>query len=98
MIRQSDVSTLAAFVIGRLQRQGLLTNPGAPAAAVAWDNVTGKPTVFVPAAHTHTIEQVVGLTDALASAGGGSQPSGGFVIDDGGPSTSGTFILDDGAL
>lgn len=37
--------------------------------AVTWDTLTNKPSMFVPAAHTHAIEQVVGLQDALDNAG-----------------------------
>ena len=34
---------------------------------VAWGDVTGKPSTFPPAAHTHTIAQVTGLQGALDS-------------------------------
>ena len=33
---------------------------------VDWSSLTGKPATFAPSAHTHTIEEVTGLTDALA--------------------------------
>ena len=35
------------------------------AAAVAWANVTGKPTAFTPAAHTQAISTITGLQSAL---------------------------------
>ena len=35
------------------------------AAAVAWANVTGKPTAFTPASHTQAISTITGLQDAL---------------------------------
>lgn len=38
---------------------------GGEAATVAWADVSGKPTEFTPAAHTHTIAEVEGLQDAL---------------------------------
>jgi len=34
-------------------------------AEVDWEDVTGKPTAFPPATHTHTIAQVTGLQDIL---------------------------------
>jgi hypothetical protein len=33
--------------------------------AVAWNDVTGKPTTFAPSAHTHAISEVTGLQGAL---------------------------------
>ena len=33
--------------------------------AVAWGDVTGKPTTFPPSTHNHTIAQVTGLQSAL---------------------------------
>ena len=35
------------------------------AAAVAWENVTGRPTAFTPAAHTQAISTITGLQEAL---------------------------------
>jgi len=32
---------------------------------VDWSSLTGKPSTFAPSAHTHTIAEVTGLTDAL---------------------------------
>ena len=37
---------------------------GAPA-TVAWEDVTGKPTTFTPASHTHSIADIEGLQDIL---------------------------------
>ena len=34
-------------------------------AAVAWGDITGKPSTFAPAAHTHTIADIEGLQEAL---------------------------------
>lgn len=33
-----------------------------PATSVAWDGITGKPTVFPPDVHTHTVSQISDLT------------------------------------
>lgn len=38
---------------------------GSEPAAVAWGDVTGKPSTFPPATHTHTIDEIVGLQAAL---------------------------------
>lgn len=38
---------------------------GEEPAAVAWGDVTGKPSTFPPATHTHTIADIDGLQDAL---------------------------------
>jgi hypothetical protein len=40
--------------------------------STAWDDITSKPTEFPPSAHTHEIEDVNGLQDALDNAGGDS--------------------------
>lgn len=40
--------------------------------ATKWANITGKPTSFTPAAHSHTLEDVEGL---LARFGGGNAPT-----------------------
>ena len=40
--------------------------------STAWDDITSKPTEFPPSAHTHEIEDVNGLQDALNNAGGDS--------------------------
>jgi len=37
------------------------------AEAVAWTGVTGKPSSFTPAAHTHATSEVTGLDAALAA-------------------------------
>ena len=37
---------------------------------VAWGDVTGKPSAFAPAAHTHEIADVTGLQDALDAKAG----------------------------
>ena len=39
--------------------------PAGSAGAVGWADVTGKPTTFPPAAHTHAIADVTGLQTAL---------------------------------
>jgi hypothetical protein len=40
---------------------------GVTAGAVAWANVTDKPTTFTPATHSHAQSEVTGLTSALAA-------------------------------
>lgn len=42
---------------------------GSSGGSVNWVDVTGKPSTYPPAAHTHEISQVDGLQDALDSAG-----------------------------
>lgn len=39
---------------------------GGTAGSVAWENVTGKPDTFTPAAHTHSQGEITGLTNALS--------------------------------
>jgi hypothetical protein len=46
------------------------------AGAVAWDNVSSKPTTFTPSSHTHTIGNVTGLQTALD----GKQASGDYSV------------------
>ena len=41
---------------------------GGDASPVAWGDVTGKPSTFTPANHTHTIADVTGLEARLAAA------------------------------
>lgn len=56
-------------VLGRVSlfnEDGTPWEPGSGApAAVAWGDVTGKPSTFPPATHEHTIADVTGLADAL---------------------------------
>ena len=47
-------------------------NAGGSGGASTWDELTGKPTEFPPSTHTHEIEDVNGLQDALDNAGGDS--------------------------
>lgn len=42
---------------------------GSSSGSVSWGDVTGKPSTYPPAAHTHEISQVDGLQDALDNAG-----------------------------
>ena len=58
------------------ESDGTLTFDGSPisggggtADSVAWDNVTGKPSTFPPADHTHEIANVNGLQSALDAKG-----------------------------
>ena len=44
----------------------------------SWGDVTGKPESFPPAEHSHTVEDVTGLQDALD----GKQPSGNYATTD----------------
>lgn len=80
------------------ESDGTLTFDGSPisggggtADSVAWDNVTGKPSTFPPAEHTHKISDVNGLQSALDAKGtvktvNGVQPdsSGNVTIETGG--------------
>lgn len=70
--------------------------------APSWDNVTGKPSTFPPAAHTHVIADVTGLNDALTAAGtvksvNGNAPndSGEVTIPDATASKSGLMSASD---
>ena len=47
---------------------------GGEAVDVAWADVTGKPSTFPPATHTHVVADVTGLQDALD----GKQASGSY--------------------
>ena len=51
-------------------------NYASSAGAVAWDNVSSKPTTFTPSSHTHTIGNVTGLQTALD----GKQASGDYSV------------------
>lgn len=42
---------------------------GSSGGAVSWGDITGKPSTYPPAAHTHEIDQVNGLQEALNNAG-----------------------------
>lgn len=42
---------------------------GSSGGAVSWGDITGKPSTYLPAAHTHEIDQVNGLQEALNNAG-----------------------------
>jgi len=59
-------NNLAELPVGDSLAWSLLS--GVPVYATrwpTWDEVSGKPTTFPPAAHTHTISQVTGLQAAL---------------------------------
>ena len=56
--RTWEAKTLAEFVASKA------------GGASSWDDLTGKPAEFPPEAHTHTIDDVTGLSDALDNAGG----------------------------
>ena len=45
--------------------------PGSPSSAT-WSALEGKPTTFPPSVHSHAIDDVTGLANALALAGGGA--------------------------
>ena len=66
----SNKTTLDKFA----EQDGALTFDGQPvgggtAGSVAWDDITGKPSDFPPADHSHEISDVTGLQDALDNAG-----------------------------
>lgn len=44
-----------------------LGDDGTVGTAVAWDDITGKPTTFAPSAHVHTVNDVTGLSAVLSS-------------------------------
>ena len=54
---------------GKLTPAGILTlqSLGGTAGSVAWADITGKPSTFTPAAHTHPQSDVTGLTSSLAA-------------------------------
>lgn len=54
---------------GALTFNGSAISGGGTADPVAWDNVTGKPSTFPPADHTHEISDVNGLQSALDGKG-----------------------------
>lgn len=86
---------------------------GGTGGSVAWSDITGKPSTYPPAAHTHTISQVDGLQTALDNAGkvktvNGISPddTGNITIETGGtvktvngisPDESGNVIIDTGS-
>lgn len=52
------------------EADGKLTFDGSEiGGASSWDDITGKPATFPPAAHNHAITDVTGLEDALQNAG-----------------------------
>lgn len=51
-----------------LDENGKVTSSQLPPIASSWDTLTGKPSLFPPAAHTHSVSDVVGLQDALSNA------------------------------
>ena len=74
------------------EAEGALTFNGEPvgggtAGSVAWENVTGKPSNFPPADHSHEISDVTGLQDALDNAGAVKTVNGV------GPDESGNVVL-----
>ena len=58
-------------------------------AAVAWDDVTGKPVEFAPSAHSHAISDVTGLQGALNNVDATSVKSGTFTETVRGPNYNG---------
>ena len=62
--------TVPAHVKGITQDDIDSWNAGGSGGASTWDELTGKPTEFPPEAHTHEIDDVTGLQDALDAAGG----------------------------
>lgn len=65
-----------------------IVDRAALADAVAWTNVTGKPTSFTPAAHTHVKADVTDLTDFAGAGANGLVPdptaaTGKILYDDG---------------
>jgi hypothetical protein len=74
-VRKVDVENAVADVTQLIsQISDDLTGPP------TWDSVTGKPTTFTPASHTHAISQVTGLQSALD----GKQAAGSYVTVSGG--------------
>ena len=76
---------------GKLTFNGSEVGGGGTADSVAWENVTGKPSTFPPADHTHEIANVNGLQSALDAKGtvktvNGVEPdsSGNVTIETGG--------------
>ena len=53
---------LAPITLGR---RGLQGNPGTPAPANTWDNLTGKPATFTPATHAHAVGDITSLQATL---------------------------------
>lgn len=56
---------LAPITLGRKGAKGDTGESGTPAPANTWENLTGKPSTFPPASHTHAISETTGLQTAL---------------------------------
>lgn len=54
--------------IPTLDENGKVTSSQLPPIASSWDTLTGKPSLYPPTAHTHSVSDVVGLQDALSNA------------------------------
>lgn len=73
---KADKADLEAEIAARiagdqaLQKQIDELDTGGGGGASSWDELTGKPTEFPPEAHSHEIDDVTGLQDALDAAGG----------------------------
>lgn len=62
-------NTLVTFTTGLSAGDSVVFIVGAEAAgsgASSWSDITGKPTTFTPTAHTHAIDDVIGLSAALS--------------------------------
>ena len=74
-------TALAGFGAGDMLKSSYDTNNNGKvdaaeiADAVAWTGVTGKPTSFAPATHSHTIAQVTGLQAAIDAKAGLASPA-----------------------
>lgn len=68
-IKTETDPTVPSHVKGITQTDIANWNAGGGGAST-WDELTGKPTEFPPAAHSHEINDVNGLQDALNTAGG----------------------------
>lgn len=66
MHEHSNMSVLNGIGVSSNQ---LTYNGSAVGGTPSWNNVTDKPESFTPAAHTHAIADVTGLSDALEAAG-----------------------------
>lgn len=71
-----DYATNTALTNGLAEKLGKTEKAASASTAdsVSWDGVSGKPSKFDPAAHTHEIANVTGLSTALA----GKQPVGDY--------------------
>lgn len=68
IVDPAEVAVNESQSLGRVAFVDAEGNPadlGGGDAAVAWADVTGKPSTFTPAAHTHEIAEVTGLQDAI---------------------------------